>query len=119
MGSDCDGGTYPRDDLPKVWLPRETEFGDVHGVRESRRTLSDQALDLINGPRQDAYAAPEVNLARIGFMWAGLLDLPEPIPAWRVALLMEALKTARAWHSPTDDSCVDGVGYWELVVRTR
>ena len=82
-------------------------------------TLSDRALALIDGPRQDDYAAPEVNFARIGGMWALILGLPEAIPPARVALMMAALKLARAAHKPTEDSLVDAVGYLELCERLR
>lgn len=84
-----------------------------------RRTLSDRALDLINGPRADEYAPPELNLPRIGQAWAAVLGLPEAIPGHKVALMMAALKCVRAAHSATDDSLVDLVGYAELAERLR
>ena len=82
-------------------------------------TLSDRALELINGPRAEMYAAPEVNLARIASMWSAILGLDEPIQAWQVALMMCALKVARVAHQPNDDGLVDLVGYAELVARLR
>lgn len=86
---------------------------------DTARTLSDRALALIDGPRQDDYASPAVNLSRIGAMWSAILGLEEAIPSSRVALMMAALKIARAAHKPTDDSLVDTVGYIELAWRLR
>ena len=82
-----------------------------------RGTLSDRALELINGPRAEMYAAPEVNLARIGQMWSAIFGVE--IEAWQVALAMAALKLARAVHQPNDEALVDLVGYAELVARLR
>ena len=83
------------------------------------RTLSDRALELVDGPRQDSYAPPEVNLGRIGAMWAAILGLPEAVPGWKVALMMSALKIARAAHNPNDEALVDATGYLEIVERLR
>lgn len=86
------------------------------------RTLSDLALELINGPRAAAYSPPESNLTAIGAVWGVLLREWEPgtpIPSWLVALLMSALKVVRAGHHPGDDSLVDAAGYLELVRRLR
>lgn len=85
-------------------------------------TLSDLALALIDGDRQADYDSPQANLGAIGVVWGVLLrdHAPgEPIPAWRVALLMSALKIVRAGYKPGDDSLVDGAGYLELVRRLR
>lgn len=82
-------------------------------------TLSDLALDLIHGPRQDEYAPPELNMPRIGAMWAAILGLPEPIPGWRVAVLLAGMKVVRAGYKPGEDSLVDAVGYLEIARRLR
>ena len=90
-----------------------------YGNGSTGRTLSDRALELVDGPRQDSYAPPEVNLGRIGAMWAAILSEPDAIPGWKVALMLSALKIARAAHRPDDDSLVDAVGYLEIVERLR
>lgn len=109
-GLDCDGVRETVSDSPKF-----------HGARNGaeHETLSDQALKLINGPRQARYGAPKDNLKAIGWMWGAMLGLDAPIPSFRVALMMSALKTCRASHEPTDDSLIDGAGYLELAKMLR
>lgn len=82
-------------------------------------TLSDLALVLVDGCRADAYGLPADNLSRIGVAWASILGLDVDIPAWKVGLLMAALKIVRAANQPDDDSLIDAVGYLEIVRRTR
>ena len=108
----CDGSAMPDQALDDARYV-------ARFVTTQRATLSDRALELINGPRADSYAAPEINLARIGVMWAPILGLDDAVPAWRVALALAALKIARAAHRPDEDSVVDAVGYLELVERLR
>lgn len=115
--NDCEGSSLPPSAVTSD--PGHTAWHDVGLVGRKPRTLSDRALDLVNGPRQDAYAAPEINLARIGSMWAAILGREDPVEPWRVALMMSALKIARAAHRPEDDALVDAVGYLELVERLR
>lgn len=122
---DCDGGSYPRE-------VRHGEPGSVSAVSEADEpcrefvrivrdvpTLSDRALALIDGPRQDDYASPELNFARIGGMWAAILGLPESVTPKQVALMMAALKIARLAHKDTEDGRVDAVGYLEIFERLR
>ena len=52
-------------------------------------------------------------------MWAAILGLPEAVPGWKVALMMSALKIARAAHNPNDEALVDATGYLEIVERLR
>ena len=114
-----------RGHLPPVREPRSTTFHNeaaYEGLADNlslEPTLSDLSLALINGPRADEYAPPELNLPRIGAAWAAVLGLPEAIPGWRVALMMAAMKVVRAGHKPGDDSLVDAAGYLELARRLR
>lgn len=82
-------------------------------------TLSDRALALVNGPRAEEYAPPEVNMPRIGQMWGAMLGLEKPIPGWRVALMLAGLKLIRAAHKPGEDSLIDSVGYIEIAERLK
>lgn len=102
-------------DLPRAGAPQR---GVVSELRDDR-SLGERARDLINGDRQDHYGAPADNLRAIGWTWGAMLGLDKPIPSWRVALMMSALKTVRAAHQPTDDSLVDGAGYLELARDLR
>lgn len=112
-GRDCGGGQYP---LPDVRGPSEPGERDVQPMRKS---LSDRALELVDGPRQDAYAPPARNMRNIGRVWAAMLDLPEPIPPEQVALMLAGMKLVRASYKAGEDSLVDLVGYAEIAERLR
>jgi hypothetical protein len=48
----------------------------------------------------------------IGRVWAGFLKLEDDIPAYQVALMMDALKSVRLFYNPyKDDSWLDKEGY--------
>ncbi len=111
------GDTAPRRTLSDNLQP--VVGADSDKPEPVRRTLSDRALELVDGPRQDAYGKPLDNMARIGEAWSAVLELDEPIPAWKVALCMCALKTVRAAQGGDLDSLVDLVGYAEIAERAR
>lgn len=79
-----------------------------------------EAGEVVNGPRQDAYGDPVETCERIGMAWAALLGVPE-IPAATVARMMTALKLVRAEAAPDGvyvrDNDVDGAGYLEIAAR--
>lgn len=121
----CGGGSLRRE-------ARRADPGSVSSVSEAGErgsehlppmrkpaSLSDRALALIDGPRQDDYAPPARNMKNIGRVWAAMLDLPEPIPPEQVALMMAGLKLVRASYKPGEDSLVDMVGYAEIAERLR
>ena len=91
----------------------------VFGDRQEPNTAHERAVSLVDGDRQAAYGAPADNLARIGQAWGAVLGLPEPISAFRTALMMSVLKAVRAAHRGDEDSCVDLLGYGELAARLR
>jgi hypothetical protein len=69
-------------------------------------------IDEILNEREDEYGDAEENFKRIGIIWAGMLGLPNAIPAWEIALMMDALKTVRLISNPTHkDSWIDKMGY--------
>ena len=122
---ECEGSHLPREarhgepDLPVVSGTGTDHARLLLQVRQSdSRTLSDLALELVNGPRAAEYDEPERNLERIGAAWGAVLGI-ESIPGWQVCLCMAALKVVRAGHKATDDSLIDSVGYLELARRLR
>lgn len=120
----CGGGALRRearrDSLPSVQPDGSTGADSVLRVRDdAARTLSDRALALIDGPRQDEYAPPERNMKNIGRVWAAMLDLAEPIPPEQVALMLAGMKLVRASYKPGEDSLVDLCGYAEIAWRLR
>lgn len=94
--------------VPGVWVQNSSDL-----------TLSDQALALVNGDRQNSYGPPVESLTNIGSAWAGVLNLPEPIPAWKVALCLCAMKLVRAGQRADTDSVRDAFGYLHLTERLR
>lgn len=68
-------------------------------------------LQEILEQRELEYGDAAENFEKIGKIWAALLDV-EKIEAYQVALMMDALKTVRAFKNPEhDDSWVDKLGY--------
>lgn len=120
----CDGGSLPREarrvDVPSMSTEGASGADDVLRVRhDASRSLSDRALELIDGPRQEAYAPPARNMTNIGRVWSAMLDLPEPIAPEQVALMLAGMKLVRASYKPGEDSLVDLVGYAEIAERLR
>ena len=66
---------------------------------------------IARGERQEEYGDPTQNLANIGRVWAGILDLEDDITAREVALMMVGLKALRATGRMNDDDLVDASGY--------
>jgi hypothetical protein len=68
-------------------------------------------VETILASRQDEYGDAIDNFEKIGKIWGALLDRDE-IPAYQVALMMDALKTVRLFRSPEhEDSWLDKQGY--------
>jgi hypothetical protein len=61
--------------------------------------------------REGDYGDAKVNLTAIGRMWGALLQIDD-IPAYRVALMMDAFKSVRCFANPHKlDSWDDKEGY--------
>jgi len=68
-------------------------------------------IDDILDERQNIYGDAHKNFAITGKIWAAMLQVEE-IPAWQVALLLDAYKTVRCFAAPGhDDSWQDKLGY--------
>lgn len=68
-------------------------------------------IEEILADRQQQYGDAAYNFLVIGKIWAALLDIDE-IPPYQVALMMDALKTVRAFNNPDHlDSWQDKLGY--------
>jgi hypothetical protein len=73
-----------------------------------------QKLDSVLSQRQNDYGDAYKNFTDIGVIWGVLLNR-DSIPPYQVALLMDALKTIRAFKNPHhEDSWVDKLGYITL-----
>lgn len=61
--------------------------------------------------REAEYGDALENFEKIGKIWGALLEV-EPIAPYKVALMMDALKTVRLFKNPThEDSWLDKYGY--------
>lgn len=68
-------------------------------------------IDTILAARESEYGDARENFEKIGKVWAALLEI-EDIPAYQVALMMDALKTVRLFRNPDhEDSWLDKEGY--------
>lgn len=68
-------------------------------------------VETILAMREAQYGDALENFEMIGKVWGALLDI-EAIPAYQVALMMDALKTVRLFRNPThEDSWLDKQGY--------
>jgi hypothetical protein len=81
-----------------------------------KKSLLQEADDLINGPRQEAYDDPKRNHQRIAVLWSVILG--KEVTYQQVIQCMIAVKLARLIHSPDHlDSWKDIAGYagvWDL-----
>lgn len=68
-------------------------------------------VDQVLKERQKEYGDAENNFEKIGAIWAIMLEV-EKIPAWKVALMMDAVKSVRVLANPQHfDSWLDKMGY--------
>lgn len=83
---------------------------------EPKKSILDEAAEIVSGARRKAYGHPENNFGRISALWnAYLSGKPSgalPITNTDVSLLMILMKVARLIESPDHrDSLVDLAGY--------
>jgi len=78
-------------------------------VRPIDPTLASEAVSLVTGPRQAAYAHPAVNFARIAALWSPILGVQ--VTPEQVALCMVMVKIGRELNKPSRDNTVDAIGY--------
>jgi hypothetical protein len=72
-----------------------------------------QQIEAILEQRQIQHGDFYSNFLTIGKVWGALLDI-EPIEPYKVALMMDAFKTVRAFKNPEhEDNWLDKVGYTE------
>jgi hypothetical protein len=80
-------------------------------VKNGRQTVIDEVTQAVMSDRNQDYAPPEDNFARIAALWSTYLDTE--VTPYDTAVMMVLLKVARAMHSPHIlDHLVDGAGYF-------
>ena len=107
--TDCEGSA-----MRPVTLLSEPAYEGLANNR-SQRTLSDRALELVNGDRQDEYGEPLEHAEKVAATWAAALGWD--VDARKFALAMTLLKIVREAHNPKQDSRTDAVGWLEIEQR--
>lgn len=73
--------------------------------------LSEEQVKAILAQREQHHGDYYANFITIGKIWGALLNI-EPIEAFKIGLMMDALKTVRAFNNPEhEDNWLDKAGY--------
>ena len=73
-------------------------------------TVAVDAINLVEGDRQDKYGSYDENLNRIAALWSSYIGTD--ITAMDVSLMMVLLKISRSKAGYARDNAVDGVAYF-------
>ena len=73
------------------------------------KTLAEEAVQVVTGPRQAAYDHPRRNFQRIADLWSPILGMK--VTPEQVALCCVQIKVAREIHAHKRDNIVDAIGY--------
>jgi len=74
--------------------------------------MSRNRVEEILAERLEEYGDAYTEFTAIGRVWSAFLKLEDDIPAYQVALMMDALKSVRLFHNPyKDDSWLYKEGY--------
>ena len=99
---------------------------DINDMNEkpSPKSIIEEALEIIEGDREQTYGSPDVNLKRIAFFWqtnlankTRLNDIE--ITAEDVCWMMVLMKLSRQLHKSKRDNMVDAIGYIALIDKIR
>ena len=88
------------------------------------KSIIEEAMQIIEGDREQTYGSPDVNLKRIAFFWQTYLanktrlnDIE--ITAEDVCWMMVLMKLSRQLHQSKRDNMVDAIGYIALIDKIR
>ena len=91
----------------KAESPRSIRSGSMISVDP---TVAVDAINLVEGDRQDKYGSYDENLNRIAALWSSYIGTE--ITAMDVSLMMVLLKISRSKAGYARDNAVDGVAYF-------
>ena len=74
-----------------------------------------EAEQIINGPRRDAYGPVEESFVRVAAVWSAILK--HEVTAHHVALCMAGLKLCRESNAHNLDNLIDAAGYIALAEK--
>lgn len=107
---------------------------NINTDKVSRGKYLCEALDIINGERQDQYGNPEDSFAIIAAFWNTYLknkvelelkkrnikgEYIADITPKDVAMMMTLFKMSRELNSHKDDNIIDAIGYMGLTERMK
>jgi len=78
-------------------------------VKQIDPSIAHEAIQLVGGDRNRAYAHPAINFARIARLWEPIFGCP--VTPAQVALAMIQVKVSREINAHKRDNLVDLVGY--------
>lgn len=99
--------------LPPISGPVTLRDGTVIRPMPQRGGVLHEAINIINGERQDVYGSPEDSFAKIADYWTTYLgdQMTDRITAEDVALMMTLFKIAREANQHKRDNIIDAAGY--------
>src|SRR5512145_2592699 len=91
-------------------LDLETAHGQKAAEKPAKQCMLEEAIRLVTGPRERAYAPPSRNFDLIARLQSVVAECPHPLA--KVALMNIAQKMARLIETPDhSDSWTDIAGY--------
>lgn len=80
---------------------------------EKPKSVTLEANEIVNGPRQQSYGHPRKNFEQTAKIWSAILGVS--VTPEQVGLCMIGVKLSRQSHTPKRDNLVDIAGYAETV----
>jgi hypothetical protein len=84
-------------------------------MEQQKKSILEEAAELVRGPRAAAYGTPAENHGRTAALWSAYLGTA--VSARDVCMLNVLQKLSRDRHSPGRDNLVDVAGYAENAQR--
>lgn len=90
-----------------------TCFPDFSSPPKPQPSITQEAEEIINGPRRESYGPIEESAINLANIWNSLLakKLKEPITPRETMLMMAGLKLLRDMNQDKRDNRVDLIGY--------
>ncbi len=77
------------------------------------KSVSEEALEIINGQRRESYGDARVSFGRLAKLWSPVFGME--VTAKQVCICLIQLKIAREINRSKRDNRVDMIGYVELL----
>ena len=120
-----DGTPFVGSKVKEIYKQAAVDFNKLLDKEyAAKKSILDEAKDIIYGDREKTYGAPDKNLVAIAGYWSNHLltrfGVYHDITGADVCIMMTLLKAARLGNDVTHrDSLVDAVGYLALLERIQ